>query len=263
MIRWCFMQEKYCSMCHEFKSISEYFKNRARKDGVSVYCKPCEKKKVQNRKEAVNAYNREWRKTHSDQVKLADAERRKSPEYKIHQQEYGKQYRKTHPIKADVMQRNAMKLKEMRKIDASRFKAYDKNNYNRNKRGKPIFIEKCKLKNHKHYSENKEYYIIKSHHRYARKMNAQGSHSVKEWSTLKAQFDNRCVRCLRLIQLTRDHVIPLSKGGSDYISNIQPLCKSCNSHKMTETKDYRPIARIAIAYIRLNEVFHSSPVASQ
>jgi 5-methylcytosine-specific restriction endonuclease McrA len=39
--------------------------------------------------------------------------------------------------------------------------------------------------------------------------------------------------------LEADHVVPLTKGGSDSISNIQPLCGSCNRKKFVNIIDYR------------------------
>ena len=65
----------------------------------------------------------------------------------------------------------------------------------------------------------------------ARKRNADGSHTLKEWQDLVVKFDNKCAFCKESKKLTKDHIIPLSKGGSDFIFNIQPLCKNCNSKK--------------------------------
>lgn len=67
--------------------------------------------------------------------------------------------------------------------------------------------------------------------RYARKKNAEGSHTLEEWKDLKEKFNNKCANCKEEKKLTKDHIIPLSENGTDYIDNIQPLCRNCNSKK--------------------------------
>ena len=68
---------------------------------------------------------------------------------------------------------------------------------------------------------------------------AKGSHTTSQFNELCKFFGSMCLRCLKHEHLTEDHVIPLSKGGSDSIENIQPLCQSCNSIKHVASTDYR------------------------
>ena len=68
-----------------------------------------------------------------------------------------------------------------------------------------------------------------------------GLHSLGDWENLKAQYNWTCPCCKQsepTIKLTEDHIIPVSKGGSDNIENIQPLCKSCNCKKHNKEIKY-------------------------
>lgn len=50
---------------------------------------------------------------------------------------------------------------------------------------------------------------------------------------------NKCLKCDSLEKLTLDHIQAIHLGGENKLGNLQTLCKSCNSSKSTNFKDYR------------------------
>jgi 5-methylcytosine-specific restriction endonuclease McrA len=68
---------------------------------------------------------------------------------------------------------------------------------------------------------------------------AEGRHSEQEWRTLVERLGGRCLRCGTQADLTKDHVVPLSRGGSNRLENLQPLCRRCNSGKHERIIDFR------------------------
>ncbi len=62
----------------------------------------------------------------------------------------------------------------------------------------------------------------------------EGKYTYREWEELKRKFYYTCPMCGKKepeIKLTPDHIIPVSKEGTNYINNIQPLCLHCNCVK--------------------------------
>ena len=81
----------------------------------------------------------------------------------------------------------------------------------------------------------------RTHRHRAAKTAAGGSYTPAEWRSLVEHYGNKCLCCGRTdVALTVDHVVPVSKGGSSNIDNLQPLCLACNSSKNDKIIDYRP-----------------------
>lgn len=71
--------------------------------------------------------------------------------------------------------------------------------------------------------------------RRARRRNAEGHHTAEQLKNLMKQQKYRCAYCRCSLRggYHADHIVPLSKGGSNWIANIQLTCGSCNARKHT------------------------------
>ena len=96
--------------------------------------------------------------------------------------------------------------------------------------------EKARADNRAKYLRNPEQWSHATNLRRARKRGNGGTHTLAEWQEKLTLFAGCCIYCGRDDRpLTRDHKVPLTRGGTDDIANLVPACRSCNSKKRTLT----------------------------
>ena len=74
--------------------------------------------------------------------------------------------------------------------------------------------------------------LLTSSHNRKRRISLSAHKSLLE--KLLSKYNFKCVYCGKTRNLTIDHIRPVSRGGSDKFSNLQILCKQCNSKKGTK-----------------------------
>lgn len=208
------MNTQQCKHCHKVKPLSDFPKEPRMTIGYKSTCKQCRNEKRVEKYHSIPEY-REKRKAYSRQYardnKEWNTEHVKEWAKKNHEHviERAKRYWHERVDKIKYNARRSLKRRERYKTD-------------------PIFRAKRKKDGH-HAAK-----IYK-----ARMRGIEGTYSQKEWKELCDKYDNRCLCCGKKKPLTVDHVVPLSKGGSNSIDNIQCLCLECNCSKGTKTIDYR------------------------
>ena len=102
--------------------------------------------------------------------------------------------------------------------------------------------EKSRQARKDYVAKNPEKVVHFHHARRSRIRLAGPSFTAQEWTELKERYAFQCLACRKTepsIKLVPDHVVPLCRGGSGDIGNIQPLCGPCNSVKHRAATDYR------------------------
>ncbi len=136
--------------------------------------------------------------------------------------EYIKRYRSQEAMIKKEKESSA-KWKEKNKTHVAE---YRKKYYEKNK-------EKLRMNKKQYIRNNAELYRKYAQERRCRLLGAGGSYSLKDISEMMERQGYKCVYCEKEIKnnYSIDHIIPLSKGGSNYKQNIQLTCRSCNSRK--------------------------------
>jgi 5-methylcytosine-specific restriction endonuclease McrA len=87
--------------------------------------------------------------------------------------------------------------------------------------------------NHKYHMNHKEQGRVNVTNRQARLAKAQGKHTAGDVLRLFKEQGGKCAYCgIELIEKYHvDHIIPISRGGSNYPSNLAISCQFCNESK--------------------------------
>lgn len=146
--------------------------------------------------------------------------------------------------KDEINQRAKENYPEIAEKDRERSKQWAKNNPEKKAIQDELYRKrhpKRIIKSVREWQKNNPDKVKEIHRRRrARKKNAVGDVADSEWQKLCEYYNNTCLCCNEVKELTQDHIKPLSKNGTHTIDNLQPLCRSCNAKKGNKFIDYRP-----------------------
>lgn len=204
-----YVESKLCSICLRELPISQYHKDKSKKDGIRTDCKDC-----------VRARLRAFRRNNLDYTRQRDRlyfERKYKEKRKVYRKQY---YQRQLAENPDYREEENKRLKIVRNKNPEHTRILARAHKRRSKERNPQIH---KLSNQ-----------ISRHRRRARKRQSGGIFTKEDWITLVARSPH-CYWCKRPWTKTRrpthDHVVPLSKGGKNSVDNSVCACMRCNTYK--------------------------------
>lgn len=185
------------------------------------------------------AGSREWYKNNKDR-RLAYLEKNKElmrEKRRLRRASWSKEekyarYRKNYPNMRRRYLEKKERIEEQRTISRKRnpekyratMRAYEEKNKD--------WIKAWRKEYRKTYQKTERFKILMAMSRHRRR--ALGNINSTEWIAKLTMLKGECQICFRKepeVKITIDHIIPITKGGTNHIDNLQPLCHGCNSSK--------------------------------
>jgi 5-methylcytosine-specific restriction endonuclease McrA len=222
------MAAKKCSKCGEEKPLEQFYKFKLGKFGRQAECKVCSTARrrafAATRPDAERESRRSWTLRNKEKARASQAKSRAKPENRVRSRRYS----------AEWYAENKERLKEIRRA----WYLDNKDAHNaRSRAGYYANTESWRERHKKWARENREkmrgYTASSDAKRRAAKAGSVGSWTEKDVREIFQKQRGRCAvcRCRLPESFHRDHVVPLARGGSNDKSNLQLLCRSCNSRK--------------------------------
>lgn len=214
------MNTKQCSKCKEIKpATSEYFsRDKKHRDGLFSQCKVCAAEYGRAHRTANKEHYAEYQRTYYAATKEQRVATRRA--YIAANRERIRE------------RRRAYYAENMKK--RFEYNATHKGRAAENSRAHYIANKARILEQRRAYAAaNKEAIRAKHHRRRARKVHAEGTHTAADIKRQYKAQKGRCYYCHIKVgdKFHADHVIPLSRGGSDGPENIVVTCPACNVSK--------------------------------
>lgn len=209
--------QKMCSKCKEIKDAECFGFDPKMTLGLKSRCKKC-----------VASAMRDTRSANRDFYNARERERnRLNPQPR---RDSARKYRLNNP--EVVRERKREWYYANRELSCARAREWNRKNREKQKENLMVWLAENPNKR-KEYDSKRRAHI----------MNAPGNGvSSNDWKYIIGLFGEKCQKCGRADTIELDHIVPLVLGGAHDISNIQPLCKSCNCKKSASIADYRYIA---------------------
>lgn len=201
--------------------------------------------------EKIKAYRETWEEEHRNEISAYQEAHREEKivyqraYYSAHREEmnaYTADYYVKH--REDILSsQKEYAAKNPEKVRSRRAASLEKHRDGRNARARTHYAgnrEEEIAKVVAYYKKHPEVSRASCARRRSRKMHAPiNDLTAAQWQEILVAYNHRCVYCpdtcwrcrQKKHRLTQDHIIPLSKGGSNTVSNIAPSCQSCNSKK--------------------------------
>ena len=248
---------KRCGHCRTTLPLENFAKNRSMIDGLQHYCRMCSKEAKRKYRQSDKSKLTEQRYDRRPSLaKYTKSEKFKIQQQRYHQSEKGKatarlsmqRRRKTEKVKLYGQQ---YRRSEARKLSVRRYDKSEKGKITKrriaqsdNAREYQRDFRKANKESFANYirewlrtTEGKEYIARRNFHRRSSVLRTPVKQLLNsaQWREIKLKFHNACAYCgipeSSSVKLTRDHLIPVTKGGLHTKENIVPACQPCNARK--------------------------------